>query len=113
MGFKMKLVYPDSTTKNVEGSANIWRQTTNPVTATKGGVDGYESIQTPWTGYRWKGLEHGSHALLDGSVNKGWWFYAIGATRTWKKGYPATSRTPEKKVELYAYFDSTSSTDEE
>merc|ERR1711964_813545 len=89
--FKMKLVYPDSTTKNVEGSANIWKQTTNPVTATKGGVEGYESIYTPWEGFnRWGGLERsGNHALLDGSVNKGWWFYAIGAGRNWKRGIPA------------------------
>merc|ERR1712098_527822 len=71
--FTLKLQYPESRLHGRE--VNIWKQTTNPVTATKGGVEGYESISTPWTGKNWGGLEKsGGRAFLDGSVNKRWWY---------------------------------------
>merc|ERR1712098_663162 len=100
--FTLKLQYPESRLHGRE--VNIWKQTTNPVTATKGGVEGYESISTPWTGKNWGGLEkNGRVSLLDGSVNKRWWYYAIGSARTWKGGYPSVVRS-DKKVELYAFY---------
>merc|ERR1712098_17123 len=100
--FTLKLQYPESRLHGRE--VNVWKQTTNPVTATKGGVEGYESINTPWTAKHWGGLEkNGRVSLLDGSVNKRWWYYAIGSARTWKGGYPSVVRS-DKKVELYAFY---------
>merc|ERR1712098_486361 len=100
--FTLKLQYPDS--KRVSNEANIWKQTTNPVTATKGGVDGYESIDTPWTKARWAGLEHGgTYSLMDGTVNARGWHYAIASGRSWKGGFPGAGSV-EKKVELYAFY---------
>ena len=62
-----------------------WQQTTNPVTATSPGVEGYAPIDVPYTGCYWGGLERSSStaALIDGSVGHGsghWWWYVIGAT---------------------------------
>merc|ERR1712098_928344 len=78
-------------------------------TATKGGVDGYESIDTPWTKARWAGLEHGgTYSLMDGTVNARGWHYAIASGRSWKGGFPGAGSV-EKKVELYAFFSKSAS----
>ena len=56
---------------------NIWKQSTQPLATT---VEGYEAIDVANTGHLWGGLERsGSAAVLDGSVNSGNWFYAIGS----------------------------------
>merc|ERR1740121_168762 len=49
---EFQLVWPDMEPQR-------WRQSSNPVTETTGGVTGYEPISTPYTEGTWKGLGHG------------------------------------------------------
>ena len=73
--FELSLVWPD--TPSASG-AQIWRQSTNPVTATIGLVEGYEPVDLTYTGNGWRGLDkNGNQALLDGAAG-GWW-YAVGS----------------------------------
>ena len=64
------------------GKRNIWKQSSNPFTATGMGVDGYEALaeELDYTGAYWQGLEYniGGESWLDGSVNVFAWNYAIG-----------------------------------
>lgn len=55
------------------------------MTATTGGVTGYESVKTPWTGGYWKGLEKHlqTYCLLDGVIHLDLWGYAVGLTVKW------------------------------
>lgn len=92
--------------------SNIWRQTSNPVLKTSGGVVGFEAIDSPFRGQGFYGLEHnpGATSLLDGSskatgVTDPTWFYAIGSTTLWNNGIPGPStgsvNYPVDLVELY------------
>ena len=75
--FELSLVWPD--TPSASGT-QIWRQSTNPVTAAIGLVEGYEPVNLTYTGNGWRGLEKNqrdNQALLDGSGNS-WWF-AVGS----------------------------------
>ena len=68
-----------------------WSQSSNPMRKTTSGVDGYKPIDIKaGTHHRWGGLEYntGSSSLLDGSVNSGWWFWAIGTRSRWQTGIP-------------------------
>ena len=81
--FKFKLTYPQESA--LSGQANIWKQSSNPVTATSGGVDEYVSIETPWTDNLWNGLEkHWGYSplrsFIDGSVDAPDYWYAIAAS---------------------------------
>lgn len=92
-----KLDYPNS------GITNIWKQSSNPVTRTVAGVDGYEAISIDATSSFWGGLERNAYntsSFLDGSVNHGNWFYAIASSVAWNGGIPGSS-SPESLVELY------------
>jgi len=69
---------------------NIWTQTSNPVTSTSRGVDGYKAISILANGHdtsthSFKGLEHnaGSSNFIDGTVVHGNWFFSIGAYSAW------------------------------
>ena len=100
--FQFILKWPKRTGSN----SNTWMQSTNPVSYT-GAVQGYEAIEVKFTANRWGGLEsglkHGGKnpiALLDGTVNHGNWFYAIGSRGAWSGGIPG-SQSPEKAVELW------------
>ena len=69
---------------------NIWKQTSNPVTARGRGVDGFEAISVEANGHgtsthSFKGLEHnsGSSNFIDGTVDHGNWFFSIGAYKAW------------------------------
>jgi len=83
--FQFKLEYP--TLKQT----NIWTQTSNPVTATKRGVDGYEALSIEAIGHgtttrSFKGLEGGNkgyRTFMDGTVDSNNWFFSIGAFQNW------------------------------
>lgn len=100
--FTFKLVWPERHGANY----NVWKQSTNPVTDTKGQVAGYEAIDVKFTDKFWGGLESGylhsssPKALLDGSVNHGYWHYAVGSKQAWHGKIPG-AKQPETVVELY------------
>jgi len=92
--YRFRLKWPGYTQKN------IWLQTSNPLSDvnTSGvvpiAVNLYFSTTTPG----WGGLELGNGAhgpantnssLLDGSVNTGNWWYAVGSTAAYYGGIPA------------------------
>lgn len=100
--YNFKLVWPNDPTVFY-----TWSQTSDP---TSEAISGYKPIHAPYTGKKWGGLEpSGTSALMDGSVGHGWWFYAIGATKTWSNGIPSYAKSdsdaayPQQKTELYAY----------
>eukprot|EP01046_Picozoa_sp_COSAG06_P012809 COSAG06_NODE_763_length_12486_cov_37.835244_4_plen_1077_part_00 len=97
--FTMKIVWPNRAAPNY----NTWRQTSNPVTADPGGVDGYEAVDVHFTSNFWGGLEksQAGTTLIDGSVNHGNWFYAVGTRAAWGPGIPG-AQDPENQVELWA-----------
>jgi len=95
--FKLKLTWPGSGLQEY-----VWKQTSNPVTKTSKGADGYEGLSIPSTAHFWGGLEHGaSQALLDGSVNHGNWWYAVASKVAFRGGIPATNNQAVQQVELY------------
>jgi len=95
-GFEFKLTWPGS------GSPDqIWKQTSNPVTHGKG-VEGYEAVSVFSTTNFWGGLEsQNAPSLLDGSVNHGNWWYAVGSFHTHHGGIPLANGKVAQKVELY------------
>ena len=98
--FLLKIVFPELAAPNY----NIWKQTSNPVEATSRGVTGYEAVDIHFTGNYWGGLEYSdrTQTLLDGSVDHGNWFYAVGTTLAWSGGMPGPDGTISSKTELYA-----------
>ena len=117
--FHLKLVYPDMTDGRTEDNSNEWQQTTNFVTATTNGVDGYAPVALSYTLLgdvdaagndkgRWYGLKHNTDSLsvADGSTispsGQSLRFYAIGSSVDWRGGIPGGTWRPETKVELYA-----------
>jgi len=89
------LTWPD------EDVSYEWSQTSNP---TSEGISGYQAISIPYTGNHWGGLEpsSGCCALIDGSVNHGNWFYAVGSFYHWNNGIPGNGQVGAvQAVELY------------
>ena len=85
--------------------SNMWKQTSNP---THQKVTGYKSIKIDWTSNYWGGLEwtNGSTTLINGSVNHGNWYYAIGAANKHGDGIPSCTNvnnngTTTNDVELW------------
>lgn len=82
---------------------NIWKQTSNP---THQKVTRYKPIKIKWTSDFWGGLEYsGGSTFIDGSVNHGNWYYAIGSSAQHLDGIPsarqnANGSTPND-VELW------------
>jgi len=100
-GFTFKIQWPD-----VDGTETMhWKQTSNPVTTTGGGVEGYEAVNVTHTENDWGGLEfNGQECLLDGSINSTEWFYCVGYYGgQWGHdiAIPSYSR-PANAVELFA-----------
>lgn len=96
-GFEFKLSWPSMLDQ-------IWRQTSNPLLNTGGGVDAYEAISTPYSAYSWGGLEYGCHsgcrALLDGSINSHRFWYSVGAIQPYVGGLPGPAAVVQR-VELF------------
>ena len=96
--FYFHMAWPDDAT------VYEWSQTSNPVYEK---LEGYQPISVPYTGQYWKGLEPSTEALMDGSINHGNWFYAIGSYQKWNDGIPSYAKTdadkiyPKQGVELY------------
>jgi len=93
------------------GSTQEWRQTSNPMTYKKSGckehcgVTGYQAIQTKSTDCYWGGLEYGgSPSLLDGSVNHGNWWYAVGSKQNYNNGIPGPCGDTESSVQFWVYY---------
>jgi hypothetical protein len=98
--FQFRLTWPGYTKRN------IWYQNSNPTDDVN--VSGYQAISVDSTSNYWGGLElgNGSHgptngdsAYVDGSVNHGNWYYAIGSYKAWGdksgcyNGIPASDTT--------------------
>ena len=82
--FTFKLMYPQNTALVASGKNTIvWKQSSNPMTKTSGGTEGYEKVSLPRTSMpsNWGGLEYntGTQSVLDGSTSSGNWWYAVGA----------------------------------
>jgi len=95
--YEFRLYYPN------ENSRNHWKQTFDPRSGPSPTrpVAGYIPIAIDSTGYRWGGLERSnSDTFLDGSVNTGWWWYAIGTHAPYSSGMPGPTRVV-RIVELY------------
>jgi hypothetical protein len=80
--YEFWIYYPEH--DGVDGG-NIWSQTSNPVTDA---IAGYVAIRETYNGKYWGGLEKSSYSgtLIDGSVNHGNWYYAIGSNQYWPNG---------------------------
>ena len=98
--FQLKLVWPEDSYLLPQE----WKQTTNPVTAAGGGVDGYEAVEVNYYGRKWGGLERSQsdEALLDGSTDSDWWWYAVGAAHAHSGAIPGPDGNVVSKVELWA-----------
>ena len=65
------------------------------------GVTGYEPINVPNTGRLWGGLENNrdhDRCLMDGSVDRDWWWYAVGSTYVYDGGIPGPSEGGNDQV---------------
>jgi hypothetical protein len=97
--FHFKMVWPGASGAGTQE----WSQTSNPITtvAKNGGVQGYEAIDVSHTGRNWGGLEYnGDICLMDGSVDHGHWFYAVGTRSKWGNAIPGWAN-PEDVTELW------------
>jgi hypothetical protein len=67
-------------------------------------VTGYEEVDIQFTTHGWGGLERevNGEALLDGSVNSGNWWYAVGSNRFHGGGFPGPGLVVNV-VELYGW----------
>lgn len=97
--FEMKLAWP------LNNERQVWRQTSNPVTQTQRccetGVTGYEPVEIVSTDQGWRGgLEPSGSAVLDGSVNGGSWWYAVGSFAAYGNGIPGHGAAVQE-VELW------------
>ncbi len=90
---------------------NIWSQYTNPTKDTA--LMGYQAISIDTSARHWGGLElsnkstgvvNSSQSLLDGSVEKSDWWYAIGSTVLYAgTGIPGSNLTPEVVSEVQLF----------
>ena len=86
-------------------SYNRWKQTSN---FTNESISGYEAVQCSWTQNSWGGLElntHNTQTWVDGSVNTGTWFYAIGARNSFSGGIPKWNGAETGWVKLWVRCD--------
>lgn len=97
---EFKMVWPDS-----GQGEQWWRQSSNPVTRNKRGVEGYEQKSLFTTKNHWGGLENnlGKSTLLDGSVGHGNWWYAVGSKKFHQGAYPGPA-VVVNTVELYVHY---------
>ena len=73
-----------------------WKQISNPYEKRSQGVDGYEAVDCPHTGYGWGGIEAGrpGHCLISSgsAANAKWWNYALGTYKDYKGGFPGPGK---------------------
>jgi len=67
-----------------------WSQRSNPVNES---IADYKAIKIPFTGQFWGGLEPSTAALMDGSVNHGRWFYAVGSFSLMNDAIPGYAKS--------------------
>jgi len=96
-------VWPERKGEN----SNEWKQTSNPLVyqereGEKSRVEGYEPVEINFKNNGWGGLEysHRDNCLLDGTIDHGNWYYAIGSSGAWGGGIPGAS-SPEYTTELW------------
>lgn len=95
--FELLLQYQNST------GYNRWKQSSN---FTKEAIAGYEAVTVSWTGNYWGGLEpDGTNTFVDGSVNHGNWFYAIGPFSNYSNGMPGPGGVEAGWVEIWVRCD--------
>ena len=95
--FELLLQYQNST------GYNRWKQSSN---FTKEKIAGYEAVQVSWTANYWGGLEtDGTNTFVDGSVNHGNWFYAIGPFSNYSNGMPGPNGAEAGWVEIWVRCD--------
>ena len=102
--FTMLLRWPDIAPTN----ANIWRQSSNPVTMDEEGVDDFVPVQVDFEGANFCGLQKTDHFIrphascfINGCDHHGDWFYAIGTSKLWNKQIPGPNKQGAGSVELY------------
>jgi len=100
--FEFMIVWPN---RPGQDKFNRWKQSSNPMTKTSGGVEGFECLDCWFGSNGFGGLEFntGRYSVLDGTVNHGNWFYAIGATEEWNGAIPGAADA-EQVVELYIRY---------
>ncbi len=95
--YEFRLHYPN------EGKTNWWKQTFDP---RSGGsptrpVNGYQAISIDVSSSYWGGLEqNNASTFLDGAVNHGNWWYAIGTNSAYSGGMPGPGIVVQE-VQLY------------
>lgn len=95
--FEFWLYYPEI---DGQSGGNIWTQSSNP---TQGPVANYTAIREDHTSSYWGGLEKSSAStLMDGSVNHGNWWYAVGSRVNY--GGPNSIPGPGSLVERVQLF---------
>lgn len=95
--FELLLQYQNST------GYNRWKQSSN---FTKEKIAGYEAVQVSWTASYWGGLEpNGTDTFVDGSVNHGNWYYAIGPFSNYQNGMPNSNGVEAGWVEIWVRCD--------
>ena len=84
---------------------NRWKQTSNPAT-TNESITGYSAVNVSWTSNVWGGmaLSNSGSTFMDGSVNHGNWYYAIGTASKWSGAIPGPS-DPISHVNLWNRID--------
>ena len=96
--YEFRLYYPDPAIRN------HWTQTFDPRSGPSAvsPVAGYTAIAIDSSSNLWGGLEKSTSAqtFLDGSVNSGNWWYAIGSNTDYSGGVPGPGSV-ETKIELY------------
>lgn len=125
--FEFLLEYP----QDLPDEYNRWIQSDNPATTLEDvtlngskSANGYTAIHIDWNYNYWGGLlktvkgagsTHPARTFIDGSVNHGNWYYAIGCynnvTNDWQDVLAGPNNTPKtsmKEVNLYVRIDNKS-----
>jgi hypothetical protein len=106
--FTMMLRWPHE----APNAANIWRQSSNPVTMDEAGVNDYAPVRIDFNGGDFTGLQKTDHRIkphastfIDGCNHYGAWFYSIGTSGLQNKNtnpsIPGPNGFPVASVELW------------
>lgn len=106
--YLFKIIWPQRPGRNY----NVWKQTTNPILPTAGGVSGYEALDIQFDNFGWGGLQYNirngslltgsASGTADGTTNGTASWYAVGSAES-DGGIPAAG-TMESCTELYVYY---------